>query len=137
MIIFLDSTKLYNIFQTTRFNHTMTHCLKNIVIFVQTPNIVTLLNGVLIPTLLNSPLLLVNNNLWRKLVSSSPMIFDDNLKTTSDSFYIADLNLLSCEFDSFTFKLLYCVIFILIKNLITKLRRFLVKSPKQFLLLLQ
>ena len=115
----------------------MTRCLKNIVIFVQTPNIVTLLNGVLIPTLLNIPLLLVNNNLWGKLVSSSPMIFDDNLKTTSDSFYIADLNLLSCEFDSFIFKLLHCVIFILIKNLITKLRRFLVKSPKQFLLLLQ
>ena len=38
-----------------------------------------------------------------------------NLKTTSFSFFIADLNLLSCEFDSFTFKLLYCVIFILIK----------------------
>ena len=28
---------------------------------------------------------------------------------------ITDLNLLSCEFDGFTFKLLYCVIFILIR----------------------
>ena len=50
--------------------------------------------------------LLVNNSLWGKLVSLSPIIFDDNLKTTSVSFFIADLNLLSCEFDSFTFKLL-------------------------------
>ena len=31
------------------------------------------------------------------------------------SFFIADFNLLRCEFDSFTFKLLYCVIFVLIK----------------------
>ena len=58
---------------------------------------------------------LVNNNLWEKFVSSSPTIFDDSLKATSDSFFIADFNLLSCEFDSFTFKLLYCVIFILIR----------------------
>ena len=36
------------------------------------------------------------------------MIFDD--KTTSVSFFIADFNLLICEFDSFTFKLLYCYI---------------------------
>ena len=54
--------------------------------------------------------LLVNNNLWRKLVSWSPIIFDDNLKTTSASFFIADSNLVSYEFDSFTFELLYCVI---------------------------
>ena len=39
-----------------------------------------------------------------------PTIFDDNLKTTSVSFFIADFDLLNCEFDSFTFKLLYCVI---------------------------
>ena len=32
--------------------------------------------------------LLVNNNLWQKLVSSSPKIFDDNLKTTSVSFFL-------------------------------------------------
>ena len=63
--------------------------------------------------------------------------FDDNLKTTSFSFFIADLNLLSCEFYSFTFKLLYCVIFILIKIKITvnkitfiKLLQFLVKIEK-------
>ena len=48
--------------------------------------------------------LLVNNNLWGKLVSLSTIIFDDNVKT------IADFSLLNCEFDSFTFKLLYCVI---------------------------
>ena len=53
--------------------------------------------------------LLVNKNLWGKLVSSSSKISDDNRKTTSDSFFIADFNLLSCEFDSFRFKLLYCV----------------------------
>ena len=59
--------------------------------------------------------LLVNNNLWGKFLSLSPILFDDNLnnETTSVSFYIADFNLLSFEFDSFTFKLLYCVIFIL------------------------
>ena len=71
---------------------------------------------------------------------------------------IADFNLLSCEFDSFTFKLLYCVIFILIKIKLlneivfsgaalnkvalngiafTKCLQFLVKSLTQFLLLLQ
>ena len=56
--------------------------------------------------------LLVNINSCGKLILSleSPIIFDDNLKTTSDSFFIADFNLLSCEFYSFTFKLLYCVI---------------------------
>ena len=49
--------------------------------------------------------LLVNNNLWGKLASLWPIILDDNLKTASFSFFIADLNLLTCEFDSFTFKL--------------------------------
>ena len=47
--------------------------------------------------------LLVDNNLWGKLVSSSPIIFNHNLKTTSVLFFIADFNLSSCEFDSFTF----------------------------------
>ena len=36
-----------------------------------------------------------------------PIIFDDILKNTSFWFFIVDFNLLSCEFDSFTFKLLY------------------------------
>ena len=53
---------------------------------------------------------LVNYNLRGKLASLSPIISDDNLKTTSVSFFIADFNLLSYEFDNFTFKLLYCVI---------------------------
>ena len=60
--------------------------------------------------------LLINNNLWEKSVSLSPITFDDSLKTTSVSFFIAEFSLLSCKFDSFTFKLFYCVIFILIKN---------------------
>ena len=37
------------------------------------------------------------------------------LKVLQFHFFIGDFNLLSCEFDSFTFKLLYCVIFILIR----------------------
>ena len=53
--------------------------------------------------------LTVNNDLCGKLVSSLelPIIFDDNLKTTSVSLFIADFNLSSFEFDSFIFKLLY------------------------------
>ena len=56
--------------------------------------------------------LLGNNNLCAKLVSSSelPIIFDVNLETTSASFFMADFNLLSGKFDSYTFKLLYWVI---------------------------
>ena len=54
--------------------------------------------------------LLINNNLWGKSFSSSPIIFDDILKTISVLFSIADFNLSSCDFDSFTFKLLYCAI---------------------------
>ena len=86
---------------------------------------------------------MVKNILWGKLVSSSPIILDDKLKTTSVSFFIASFGLWSCEFYSFTFKLLYCVIFILIKIkslydiTLTKLLQFLVKIQKQFLLLLQ
>ena len=53
--------------------------------------------------------LFVNNSLRGKFVSSSPIVFD-NLKAIYVSFFIADLILLSCEFDSLTFKLLYCVI---------------------------
>ena len=53
---------------------------------------------------------LVSNNWWGKSTSLSPIIFDDNINTTPASFFIADLNLLSCEFDNFKFKLLYYVI---------------------------
>ena len=90
--------------------------------------------------------LLINNNLRRKFVSSSPTIFDDNLKTISVSFFIADFNLSSCEFNSLTLKLLYCVILYRSKLnhsmklnsiVLTKLLQFLVKSLTQFLLLLQ
>ena len=47
--------------------------------------------------------LLVNNNLCGKLISSLELstIFDDSLKTSSVSFFIADFGLLSCDFDSF------------------------------------
>ena len=61
------------------------------------------------------------------------IIFDDNLKINPVSFFTADFSLLNCEFDSFTYKLLYCVIFILIKIklfydiVFTKLLQFLVK----------
>ena len=53
--------------------------------------------------------LLVNNNLWVKLVSPSelPIIFENNLKTTYVLFFISDFNLLNCELYSFTFKLLH------------------------------
>ena len=54
--------------------------------------------------------LLVKNNLCGKFVSLSPIICDDNYNATAASFSIADLNILSSEFDSFTFKMLYCVI---------------------------
>ena len=47
--------------------------------------------------------LLVNNNLCGKLTSSSELliIFDDNLKITSVPLFIADFNLLSCDFDNY------------------------------------
>ena len=53
---------------------------------------------------------LVNNNLRRKLVSSLelPVIFDDYLKTASVSFFVANFNLLSCEFDTIV-NLNYCI----------------------------
>ena len=56
--------------------------------------------------------LLVNNNSWGKLVLSLelPILFDDGLKTTSVSFFVANFNLLSYKFDSFTFKVFYWVI---------------------------
>ena len=55
---------------------------------------------------------MVYNNLRGKSASSLelPIMFDDSLKIISVSFFIADFNLLSCEFDNFTFKILCCVI---------------------------
>ena len=51
---------------------------------------------------------LYNNSSGQLVLSSElPIISDHNLKTTSVLFYIADISLLSCEYDSFTFKLLY------------------------------
>ena len=58
--------------------------------------------------------LFVNNSSCGKLPLSleSPIIFGDILITTSVSFFIAVFNLLSCEFDSFIFTLLYSIIYI-------------------------
>ena len=58
---------------------------------------------------------LVNNNLWGKLSSSSESatVFDEIFKVTSVLFFTEDFNLLSCELDNFTFNRLYWVIFIL------------------------
>ena len=55
--------------------------------------------------------LLVNENSCGKFIlsSESPVIFVDNLKTTSVPSSVVDFHILSCKFDSFTFKLLYCV----------------------------
>ena len=46
--------------------------------------------------------------MWKiSFITESPIMLGDNLITTSFSFFIADFNLLSCEFDNFTFTLLY------------------------------
>ena len=52
---------------------------------------------------------LVNNNLCGKLFSTleSPVTFDQSFNVTSVSFFIPDFNLLCCELDNFTFKVLY------------------------------
>ena len=52
---------------------------------------------------------LVNNKLCEKLFSSleSAAIFDESFKVTSVSVFTPDFNLLSCELENFTFKVLY------------------------------
>ena len=51
----------------------------------------------------------VNNNLCRKLVSSLNFLvkFDERFKVTSVPSFVADFNLLSCELDNFSSKVLY------------------------------
>ena len=51
----------------------------------------------------------VNNNLYGKSVSSLefPIKLDERFKLTSVQFFTLDFNLLSCELDNFTFKVLY------------------------------
>ena len=51
-------------------------------------------------------LVIVNNNLCRKLFSSlvSPTTFDEIFRVTSVPFFIPDFNLLGCELDNFMFK---------------------------------
>ena len=76
-------------------------------------DILILVDDLLAKTLRRFPTsLLANNNLWGKLVAwpEFPIISDDTVKTKSVSFFIADFNLLNCEFNSFTFKLFYFVI---------------------------
>ena len=54
----------------------------------------------------------VNISLWEKLFSclESPITFDERFKITSVPIFISNFNLLSYELDSFTSRLLYCVI---------------------------
>ena len=54
---------------------------------------------------------LVNNNLWGKLVSSldSQTAFEERFRVTSVPSSINDYNLLSCKLNNFTFKSLYWV----------------------------
>ena len=63
----------------------------------------------------------VNHNSCEKLVLSlqSPIMLEDHIITTSFSFFIADVNSLSCEFDNFVFKPLHCIIFVLLKIIIS------------------
>ena len=51
----------------------------------------------------------INNNLCRKSVAllELPIKFDERFKFISVPNFIPDFNLLSCELDSFTIKLLY------------------------------
>ena len=55
---------------------------------------------------------IVNNNLWGKLVSSLefPTTFDERFSVNVVLFFIPDFNLLSYELDNSTFKALYWVI---------------------------
>ena len=53
---------------------------------------------------------LVNNNLCGKCFIIRITNHIERLKVISVSFFIADFNLLSCELDNFTFKMLYIVI---------------------------
>ena len=52
---------------------------------------------------------LVNNNLCKTLYSSLelPITFDERFKVTIGPFFIPGFNLLICELENFTFKVLY------------------------------
>ena len=56
--------------------------------------------------------LLIKNDLCGNLISSLelPITFDERFKVTLVLFFIPDFNLLSCELDKFTDKVLYWVI---------------------------
>ena len=55
---------------------------------------------------------LVNNTFWGKLFSllESPATFGESIKVTSAPLFISDFNLLSCELENFTFKVLCWVV---------------------------
>ena len=40
-------------------------------------------------------------------IIKSPKTFDESFKVTPVPFFISDFNMLSCELDNFTFKVLY------------------------------
>ena len=73
-----------------------------------------ILSDKLFPKVLQSfeTCLSVSNNLCEKVISylDLPIIFDNNLKLTPVSFFIAYFDLWSCELENFTFKLLCWVI---------------------------
>ena len=48
--------------------------------------------------------------------SELTIISDNDLETNLVSFFVADSNLLSCEFDRFTFQPLYWIIFYIKQN---------------------
>ena len=55
---------------------------------------------------------LVDNDFYEKLVSSLelPITFNERFKVTSVPFFIPDLNLLSCQLNNLTLKVLYWLI---------------------------
>ena len=55
---------------------------------------------------------LFNNNLYGILVTSweLQMAFVERFKVTSGPFFLADFIFLSCKFENFTFKVLYCIV---------------------------
>ena len=69
---------------------------------------------------------LVNNNLWRKLFSSLESL--KRFKVILVPFFYCIFNLLSCELDNFTFKVLYWDILCQSKNKIITLLQFLAKN---------
>ena len=82
------------------------------------------------------PCLLVSYSLWGKFVSS----LDETFLITSVAFFVANFNLLSCEWDNFTVTLLDWVIlhwYYIKYFIVMTLSQFFVRNPEWFLLLFQ